>query len=61
VKKLLVVKKQSPDDPHARTADNVELIQIKNTPANVPTVLPVCDAKNEITVRVTNVKMVLTV
>jgi len=58
VKKLLVVKQQCPDDPHARTADNVELIQIKNIPAIVPTVLPVCDAKNVITVRVINVKMV---
>ena len=41
MKKLLVVKQQCPDDPHARTADNVELIQIKNIPAIVPTVLPV--------------------
>ena len=41
MKKLLVVKQQCPDDPHARTADNVELIQIKNIPAFVPTVLPV--------------------
>ena len=41
MKKLLVVKQQCPDDPHARTADSVELIQIKNIPAIVPTVLPV--------------------
>lgn len=41
MKKLLVVKQQCPDDPHARTAENVELIQIKNIPAIVPTVLPV--------------------
>ena len=41
MKKLLVVKQQCPVDPHARTADSVELIQIKNIPAIVPTVLPV--------------------